>query len=75
MAVKQIKKETYVWSHVGVIVFHSLLAIILIMTRYYKNLFNINSGVLVMGIGILLLVVSLMGLWPILKNHEKIEIE
>ena len=75
MAVKEIKKETYVWSHIGVITFHSLLAIILIMTRYYKNLFNVNSADLVMGIGILLLVVSLLGLWPILKNHEKIEIK
>jgi len=73
--VKEIDKKTYVWSHVGVIIFHSIIAIILILSRYYEKLFNTNSRDVVLVIGFVLLIVSLLSLWPVLKDYDRIEIE
>ena len=73
--VKEIDKKTYVWSHVGVILFHSIIATILILSRYYEKLFNTNSRDVVLVIGFLLLIISLLSLWPVLKDYDRIEIE
>ena len=75
MAVKEVKKSTYVWAHVGVIIFHVLIGTLLVASRYSDNLLGVQSKNLVFALGLVLIVVSLLGLSPILKNHDKIEIE
>ena len=75
MDVKKVKKSTYVWAHVGVIIFHVLIGALLVASRYYKKLLGLQSKNIVPVLGLILIVVSLLGLFPILKNHDKIEIE
>lgn len=73
--VKEIEKKTYVWAHVGVIIYHSLVGILLIMSRYSDILLGFNSRDVVFVLGIILLVTALLSLWPILKDYDRIEIE
>ena len=73
--VKEIDKKTYVWAHVGVIIYHSLVGILLIMSRYSDMLLGFNSRDVVFVLGIILLVTALLSLWPILKDYDRIEIE
>ena len=73
--VKEIEKKTYVWAHVGVIIYHSLVGILLIMSRYSDMLLGFNSRDVVFVLGIILLVTALLSLWPILKDYDRIEIE
>ena len=72
---KEISKKSYVWSHVGVIIYHSLTAIVLIMSQYMRKTFGYNSRNVVIILSIILLNVSLLSLWPILKDYNKIVIE
>lgn len=75
MAEKNLKKSTYVWSHIGVIIFHVIIGALLIAT-YYKNVvLGLRSNVLVLVLGILLVIMSLGSLVPILKDYDKIIIE
>lgn len=73
--IKEIEKKTYVWAHVGVIIYHSLVGILLIMSRYSDILLGFNSRDVVFVLGIILLVTALLSLWPILKDYDRIEIE
>ena len=73
--VKEIDKKGYVWGHIGVIIFHSIIAIILIYSRYVKRLFTLPTKDVVFIIGLLLLITALLSLWPILKDYDRIEIE
>ena len=75
MTDKDIKKETYVWAHVGVIFYHSLTAILLILSQYGYNLFSATSRTTVLVLASLLLIVSLLAIWPIAKDYDKIVIE
>jgi hypothetical protein len=75
MAVKEVKKSTYVWTHVGVIIFHVLIGALLVASRYSSHLLGLQSKNLVPVLGLILIVVSLLGLFPILKNHDKMVIE
>lgn len=72
---KKVSKDSYVWGHVGVIIYHSLTAIILIMTQYMKKTLGFNSRNVVIVVSIILLVVTLLSLWPILKDYDRIVIE
>ena len=72
---KEISKKSYVWGHVGVIIYHSLTAIVLIMSQYMRKTFGYNSRNVVIILSIILLIVSLLSLWPILKDYNKIVIE
>lgn len=67
--IKKLSKSTYVWSHIGIILFHTILAALLIATYFYDKV-GINSKTLVLIIGILLLVMSLGSLAPILMNNK-----
>jgi len=72
---KTISKDSYVWGHVGVIIYHSLTAIVLIMTQYMKKTFGYNSRNVVIIVSVVLLIVSLLSIWPIMKDYDKITIE
>ena len=72
---KKVSKDSYVWGHVGVIIYHSLTAILLIMTQYMKKTFGFSSRNVVIVVSLVLLVVTLLSLWPILKDYDRIVIE
>jgi len=72
---KKVSKDSYVWGHVGVIIYHSLTALVLIMTQYMKKTFGFNSRNVVIAVSIILLIVTLLSLWPILKDYDRIVIE
>lgn len=75
MTEKVISKDKFVWSHVGVIIYHALTAIVLIATQYTKNLFKFSSRNVVIVVSMILLIVTLLSLWPILKSYDRIIIE
>lgn len=72
--VKEVDRSAYVWGHVSVIIFHVILGVLLITSRYSDNIFRFKSKDVVFVIGILLVVISLLGLWPVLMD-ESIEIK
>lgn len=72
---KTISRSTYVWSHIAVILFHTILGILLIITYFYDTIGKLNSKVLVFAIGIILVLMSLGSLAPILMDNKKIEID
>ena len=72
---KKVSKDSYVWGHVGVIIYHSLTAIVLIMTQYMKKTFGFTSRNVVIVVSLVLLIVTLLSLWPILKDYDRIVIE
>ena len=73
--VKEIDKKTYVWAHVGVIIFHSIAALLLIASKYYNSILGTNPRTLAFIIGIVLLITALLGLIPVLRDYDRIEIE
>lgn len=77
MSEKNIDKDAYVWGHVATIIFHVILGLVIITYALKlngsKELNHIRLVLLIAG-G-LLVVVSLLGLWPILKDYNKIIIE
>ena len=58
-----------------VIIFHTILGILLILTYFYDSLGKLKSKVLVFAIGIILVLMSLGSLAPILMDNKKIEID
>lgn len=75
MTEKVISKDTYVWSHVGVIIYHALTAIVLIASQYTKKLFSFSSRNVVIVVSLIFLIVTLLSLWPIFKTYDRIIIE
>ena len=75
MSTKEVDKSTYIWSHIAVIVFHSLIGIILISSYYNTTIKGIQTTKILLYVGWFLLILSLLSLVPILKNHDKIVIE
>ena len=73
--VKNISKESYVWGHVGVIIYHALTAITLIISQYVKNILGFSSRSVVIFLAVLLLIVTLLSIWPISKDYDRIVIE
>jgi len=73
--VKEIDKKTYVWAHVGVIIYHSLAGLLLIASKYYDPILGISPRNLAFIIGTILLITALLSLWPVLKDYDRIEIE
>ena len=77
MSEKNVDKDAYVWAHVGTIIFHVILGLIIVTyalkLKGSKELNHIRLVLLI--VGGLLVVVSLLGLWPILKDYDKIIIE
>ena len=75
MSTKEVDKSTYIWSHIAVIVFHSLIGILLISSYYANSIFGLQTTKLLLYVGWFLLIVSLLSLVPILKSYDKIIIE
>ena len=67
--IKKISKSEFVWSHIAVILIHVIFATLLIATYFYKKII-IDSKILVLVIGILLLLMSLGSLAPILMSNK-----
>lgn len=72
---KDISKKSYVWAHAGVIIYHVLTALLLILSQFRKKILNISSRTIVLILAGLLLIVSLLSIWPIAMNYNKIVIE
>ena len=72
---KKVSKDSYVWGHVGVIIYHSLTALLLIATQFMKKTFGFNSRNVVIVVASVLLIVTLLSLTPILKDYDRIVIE
>tara|TARA_Y100001972_G_C7616389_1_gene309109 strand:- start:254 stop:487 length:234 start_codon:yes stop_codon:yes gene_type:complete len=72
---KKISKSTYVWSHIAIILFHTILGLLLISTYFYPKIANVDSKIIVLIVGILLTILSLGSLAPILMDNKKIIIE
>ena len=72
---KDISKKSYVWGHMGVIIYHVLTALLIILSQFRKKILNISSRNIVLILAGLLLIVSLLSIWPIAKNYNKIVIE
>lgn len=72
---KDISKKSYVWGHIGVIIYHSLTAIILLASQYMKTVFGYSSRNIVIVVAIILLIVALLSIWPVVKDYDKIVIE
>jgi hypothetical protein len=75
MATKEIERNTHIAAHVSVIVYHVLIGLLIILTRYYDRILNINSRTLILILGVLLIVTSLLGLIPVLNKYDQIIIE
>lgn len=73
MTDKTISKNAYVWGHVAVIVYHILTAIILILTEYVSTLKK-HQKTIVVTLASILLIVSVLSIWPIAKNYNVITI-
>ena len=72
---KKVSKDSYVWGHVGVIIYHSLTAIILLVSQYMKTTFGFKSRNVVIVLALVLLIVTLLSIWPISKDYDRIVIE
>ena len=72
---KDISKKSYVWGHIGVIIYHSLTAIILLASQYMRTVFGYSSRNVVIVVAIILLIVALLSIWPVVKDYDKIVIE
>lgn len=73
--IKNVSKNTYVWGHVGVIIYHALTAITILASQYVKKILGFSSRNVVITLSVILLIVTLLSIWPISKNYDKIIIE
>ena len=69
---KEITKRTYVWAHVGTIMFHVLIGALLIALYFKDSLGAASRKTMVLILGVILVVISLLALIPILQNYNKI---
>ena len=72
---KDIKKSTYIWAHVGVIIYHTALAAMLLVSQFVYRAFGASSKNVVVFVAVILLLTSLLSLIPILKDYDQIVIE
>lgn len=70
---KDISKKSYVWGHAGVIAYHCITAIILLISQFY--IAGRARKVTVIILATLLLLISLAAIAPIAKDYDKIVIE
>ena len=73
-ATKALSRKTFLWSHVGAITFHALLAALVlwvgIVTLRSSGASPKSHSVILVVVGALLLVVSLLSLWPVLMRRQ-----
>lgn len=69
MGTQNISQESFAWAHFGTILFHSIIASLLIWwTRTDINYAKLKKYVF--WTGIILLVVSILALWPIFSHYN-----
>jgi uncharacterized membrane protein YhaH (DUF805 family) len=75
---KNVSRDGYAWGHFGVILFHTIIATFLIFNDNpgFKNIFKFlrkESSLrrTFFWIGIVLLIFSLLSLWPIFMHYNK----
>ena len=75
---KNVSRDGYAWGHFGVILFHTIIATFLIFNdnRAFKNFFKFLNNEKSLRrtffwIGIILLIFSLLSLWPIFMHYNK----
>ncbi len=67
--IKNVSKNSFAWGHFGVILFHVIISLILI---FNKNIFKDNNiRTYLKYIGIILIIISLLALWPIFVYYDK----
>ena len=76
MTEKNINKNSYIWSHIAVIIFHilygSIIAYIGFKYIVSKDLKTIRQILIIMGL--FLVLISSLSLVPILQKYDKIVI-
>ena len=72
---KNVSNSTYVGAHAGAIAYHALTAILLIFSQFTKTVFSIPSRKIVIYLASLLLIISLLAIWPIAMNYDEIVIK
>lgn len=75
--VQVMERSTYVWSHLAIITFHVLIALILfyLNSSYSKSVLkNAQRTKYINVTAAILLIVSLLGLIPIVRKTESIHI-
>jgi hypothetical protein len=70
MAVKELSSTWFIVAHVAVIVFHIVLGAIVLAALGQKTLFHANSTTVIRVCMMLLILMSTLGLVPILMNRE-----
>lgn len=70
METKQVSRSAFVGSHVGVIVFHVLLGLIVLFACSKEKLFGFSSNNVIKTSAYLLIIVSLLGLVPVVMNYN-----
>jgi uncharacterized membrane protein len=75
MKEKIISKKSYIWGHVATILFHIIIACVLISVYFMKSWSRKKVDIICVSLGSILLTVSLLSFIPILTNWEKIMIE
>jgi len=74
MADKTVTRAQFVGGHVGVIVFHLLLALILVATQRRANWWGAKSSHIVYGVAAVLFLVAILSIVPIaLRNTWDVE--
>ena len=73
--VKYVDKKTYKWSHIGVIIYHTLTAMILLICQYYPRMLLFRPKTIVVALAAVLLITSLLAIVPIAKDYDKLIIE
>lgn len=67
---KQVSKSNFVLGHVLTIVFHALIALAVLYTQYKEKAFWMDNRKVIIGLMVILLLVSLLGLIPVLQSQE-----
>lgn len=68
MSDKRISRDGYVWGHVGVILFHIAIGIVMVLSKFR------NLKMVVFYLGIVLIIVSILSIIPIAKKYDNITI-
>jgi hypothetical protein len=67
---KETSKLSFVAAHVGIIVFHILLGLLFYYSQTQPNIWGYDSRKVVKTAAVVLIIVSLMGLIPVLNGKD-----
>ena len=69
---KKVSKESFVAGHVGVIAFHVIIGALLLYSQSTDTILGASSTTFVRILAIILIVISLLGLIPVLMKNTYI---